>query len=142
MYTYTGIKIWNVRALTSRLAYAEWNVDAFSPTVVAVTGTNNIGTTITSSHNGKYSFNGIARTAEDVTGTSFSKVVTINGSLAWTETWSDGTDLILDATDYSYELTKLSGNQWSLLIQTMLNLCQRRDDYQFASLARRLLQSV
>ena len=61
-------------------------------------------------HNGKYSVNGTALTAEDVTGTSFSKVVIINGNLAWTETWSDGTDLILDATDYAYELTKLSGN--------------------------------
>ena len=113
MYTYTGSYMSNVHMsyvpAPARGALADIKVDAFSPTVVTFSGP--IGnSTFIAVHNGKYSVNGTALTAEDVTGTSFSKVVIINGNLAWTETWSDGTDSILDATDYAYELTKLSGN--------------------------------
>ena len=113
MYTFTGSYMSNVHMsyvpAPARGALADIKVDAFSPTVVTFSGAIGNSTYI-AVHNGKYSVNGTALTAEDVTGTSFSKVVIINGNLAWTETWSDGTDLILDATDYAYELTKLSGN--------------------------------
>ena len=61
---------------------------------------------------GKFTYEGTPELYSQVTGTIFSKDVYNNSVLTFSETWAEGTDVVLDASDFAYELSKLSGNDY------------------------------
>ena len=61
---------------------------------------------------GKFTYEGTPELYSQVTGTIFSKDVYNNSALRFSETWAEGTDVVLDASDFAYELSKLSGNDY------------------------------
>jgi len=61
---------------------------------------------------GKFTYEGTPELYSQVTGTIFSKDVYNNSAPRFSETWAEGTDVVLDASDFAYELSKLSGNDY------------------------------
>jgi len=60
---------------------------------------------------GNFSNTSLTGTSADISGTLFSYYIYFSdGRLSQKETWSEGTDYVLDATDFSYELSRLSGD--------------------------------
>jgi len=70
------------------------------------------GLPITATFTGSFDYEGTPVTAVDVAGTLTSKTVYLNGALLFVETWADGSDWLLGDTDFAYELSKLSGNDY------------------------------
>ena len=70
------------------------------------------GLPITATLTGSFDYEGTPVTAVDVAGTLTSKTVYLNGELLFVETWADGSDWLLGDTDFAYELSKLSGNDY------------------------------
>ena len=60
---------------------------------------------------GNFSNTSLTGTLADISGTIYTKYIYLsNGRLSQKEAWSEGTDYVLDATDFSYELSRLSGD--------------------------------
>jgi len=60
---------------------------------------------------GNFSNTSLTGTAADISGTLFSYYIYFSdGRLSQKETWSEGTDWLLNVTDFSYELSRLSGD--------------------------------
>ena len=60
---------------------------------------------------GNFSSTSLTGTLADISGTIYTKYIYLsNGRLSQKEAWSEGTDYVLDATDFSYELSRLSGD--------------------------------
>jgi serralysin len=60
---------------------------------------------------GDFTNTSLSGTLADISGTIYTKYIyESSGSLYQKETWSKGTDFVLDATDFSYELSRLSGD--------------------------------
>ena len=70
------------------------------------------GLPVTATFTGSFDYEGTPVTAVEVAGTLTSKTVYFNGTLLMVETWADGTDWLLGDTDFAYELSKLSGNDY------------------------------
>ena len=70
------------------------------------------GLPVTATFTGSFDYEGTPVTAVEVAGTLTSKTVYLNGTLLFVETWADGTDWLLGDTDFAYELSKLSGNDY------------------------------
>ena len=60
---------------------------------------------------GNFSNTSLTGTSADISGTLFSYYIYFSdGRLSQKETWSEGTDWLLNVTDFSYELSRLSGD--------------------------------
>ena len=60
---------------------------------------------------GDFTNTSLSGTLADISGTIYTKYIyESSGSLYQKETWSKGTDFVLDATDFSYELSRLYGD--------------------------------
>ena len=83
-----------------------------------VTGSvQNLGVPVTFTFTGSFTYADVPATADALvsgalSGTLSSKSVYVNGALNFEETWAEGTDWLLGDTDFAYELSKLSGNDY------------------------------
>jgi len=83
-----------------------------------VTGSvQNQGVPVTFTFTGSFIYADVPTTADALvsgalSGTLSSKSVYVNGALSFEETWAEGTDWLLGDTDFAYELSKLSGNDY------------------------------
>ncbi len=84
-------------------------IESITPSEVTLSVT---GLPITATFTGSFDYEGTPVTAVDVAGTLTSKTVYLNGALLFVETWADGSDWLLGDTDFAYELSKLSGNDY------------------------------
>ena len=89
-----------------------------SVTPSEVTGSvQNQGVPVTFTFTGSFIYADVPTTGDALvsgalSGTLSSKSVYVNGALNFEETWADGTDWLLGDTDFAYELSKLSGNDY------------------------------
>jgi hypothetical protein len=89
-----------------------------SVTPSEVTGSvQNQGVPVTFTFTGSFIYADVPTTGDALvsgalSGTLSSKSVYVNGVLNFEETWADGTDWLLGDTDFAYELSKLSGNDY------------------------------
>ena len=83
-----------------------------------VTGSvQNLGVPVTFTFTGSFTYADVPATVDALvsgalSGTLSSKSVYVNGALNFEETWAEGTDWLLGDTDFAYELSKLSGNDY------------------------------
>ena len=70
------------------------------------------GIPVTATNTGSFNYEDTPVTGVEVAGTLTSKTVYLNGALFFVETWADGSDWLLGDTDFAYELSKLSGNDY------------------------------
>ena len=90
-------------------AFSDVLIESITPSEVTLSVT---GLPITATFTGSFDYEGTPVTAVDVAGTLTSKTVYLNGALLFVETWADGSDWLLGDTDFAYELSKLSGNDY------------------------------
>ena len=90
-------------------AFSDVLIESITPSEVTLSVT---GLPITATFTGSFDYEGTPVTAVDVAGTLTSKTVYRNGALLFVETWADGSDWLLGDTDFAYELSKLSGNDY------------------------------
>ena len=89
-----------------------------SVTPSEVTGSvQNQGVPVTFTFTGSFIYADVPTTGDALvsgalSGTLSSKSVYVNGALSFEETWAEGTDWLLGDTDFAYELSKLSGNDY------------------------------
>ena len=91
------------------IAFSDVLIESITPSEVTLSVT---GLPITATFTGSFDYEGTPVTAVDVAGTLTSKTVYRNGALLFVETWADGSDWLLGDTDFAYELSKLSGNDY------------------------------
>ncbi|MDA9076235.1 hypothetical protein N9K17_05065 [Burkholderiaceae bacterium] len=84
-------------------------IESITPSEVTLSVT---GLPITATFTGSFDYEGTPVTGAEVAGTLTSKTVYLNGALLFVETWADGSDWLLGDTDFAYELSKLSGNDY------------------------------
>ena len=112
MYNYTYIAHGRANNNVATPSYT-----SFEMAIVTAIDTNNMsvsisGFPVTATFAGSFTYQGVPATAAEVTGTITSKAVYVNDALSFTETWAEGTDVRLDGSDFAYELSKLSGNDY------------------------------
>ena len=109
-YTYIAHNRQNVNISTPNYtALSDVLIESITPSEVTLSVT---GLPITATFTGSFDYEGTPVTAVDVAGTLTSKTVYLNGALLFVETWADGSDWLLGDTDFAYELSKLSGNDY------------------------------
>ena len=96
------------------------NYSAFSDVLVTSIDSSNmtvslpgllpVRVTATFTHN--FTYIGTPDNAAQISGTMFGKTIYVNEVPTFTEAWLDGTDFVLDGSDFAYELSKLSGNDY------------------------------
>ena len=84
-------------------------IESITPSELTLSVT---GLPVTATFTGSFDYEGTPVTAVEVAGTLTSKTVYLSGTLLFVETWADGTDWLLGDTDFAYELSKLSGNDY------------------------------
>ena len=112
MYSYTYIahaRVNNNISTPGYTAFSDVLIESITPSEVTLSVT---GLPITGTFTGSFDYEGTPVTAVDVAGTLTSKTVYLNGALLFVETWADGSDWLLGDTDFAYELSKLSGNDY------------------------------
>lgn len=112
MYDYTYIAHARVNNNISTPVYTAFSdvlIESITPSEVTLSVT---GLPITGTFTGSFNYEGTPVTAVDVAGTLTSKTAYLNGALLFVETWADGSDWLLGDTDFAYELSKLSGNDY------------------------------
>ena len=112
MYDYTYIAHARVNNNISTPVYTAFSdvlIESITPSEVTLSVT---GLPITGTFTGSFDYEGTPATAVDVAGTLTSKTAYLNGALLFVETWADGSDWLLGDTDFAYELSKLSGNDY------------------------------
>ena len=90
-------------------AFSDVLIESITPSEVTLSVT---GLPITATFTGSFDYEGTPVTGVEVAGTLTSKTVYLNGALLFVETWANGTDWLLGDTDFAYELSKLSGNDY------------------------------
>jgi hypothetical protein len=108
----------------SYIAHARSNYNVSTPSyppfetiIVTNIDANNMSASIsefavTATLVGIFNYQGTPATFAEVTGTITSKTIYVNDEQNFTETWAEGTDVRLDVSDFAYELSKLSGNDY------------------------------
>ena len=84
-------------------------IESITPSELTLSVT---GLPVTATFTGSFDYEGTPVTAVEVAGTLTSKTVYLSGTLLFVETWADGSDWLLGDTDFAYELSKLSGNDY------------------------------
>ena len=119
MYSYTYIahaRPNNNISTPNPAAFSDALITSITPS--EVTGSvQNQGVPVTFTFTGSFTYADVPATADALvsgalSGTLSSKSVYVNGALNFEETWADGTDWLLGDTDFAYELSKLSGNDY------------------------------
>jgi len=108
MYSYQSVSMFNVREL-QRTDSTKWYITTFTPTGFSITFNDSRGTW-TDDVIGDFSMSYEPTNSTEVRGTAFSQVVRLNGEIYHRETWSEGTDWILNQTSFEYEYSKLTGD--------------------------------
>ena len=112
MYSYTYIAHNTVNDNIREPIYTAFSdvlIESITPSEVTLSVT---GRPITGTFTGSFDYEGTPVTAVDVAGALTSKTIYLNGALLFVETWADGSDWLLGDTDFAYELSKLSGNDY------------------------------
>jgi len=116
-YTYIAHARSNNNASTPNFpVFSDALITSITPS--EVTGSvQNLGVPVTFTFTGSFTYADVPATADALvsgalSGTLSSKSVYVNGALNFEETWAEGTDWLLGDTDFAYELSKLSGNDY------------------------------
>ena len=119
MYNYTYIahaRPNNNVSTPNPISFGDALITSITPS--EVTGSvQNQGVPVTFTFTGSFIYADVPTTADALvsgalSGTLSSKSVYVNGVLNFEETWAEGTDWLLGDTDFAYELSKLSGNDY------------------------------
>mgnify|MGYP000350593479 CR=1 FL=1 len=119
MYSYTYIahnRPNNNVSTPNRTPLGDALITSITPS--EVTGSvQNLGVPVTFTFTGSFTYADVPATGDALvsgalSGTLSSKSVYVNGALNFEETWAEGTDWLLGDTDFAYELSKLSGNDY------------------------------
>ena len=119
MYDYTSIahlRANNNVATPNPIRFSDVLITSITPTEVNLS-VQGFGVPTTATFKGSFTYTDVPTTLDalvngTLSGTLFSKSAYRNGVLNFQETWVEGVDWLLVDTDFAYDLSKLSGNDY------------------------------